>query len=181
MRRRGFTLLEMTLVLVIGTILTMSGMVAASTMIKEARYRADRSRLFKDIKQTRDRATRSMRGVWVREVNAGLDSTVSFAIVDHCGSTGVVVGPVVVKDYPTIDHAGDRSFCHDRNGTKHNPGPPAPGPYLLDFIERGVGGPADLIEAQPDGRVGDNWGEFPVEGGVDATGCDPDHNQPCGD
>lgn len=169
------------MVMAMATVLTTLGLVGVSQMIKDARYRADRTRFYMDMKEMRDRASHGMRHVTIKELATeapGERSLVEYVVGISCN-----MGTSTIVDYPALDHAGDRAICHDKFGTaQFTGGPPPPGSDpLLDFIPVG-GGATDIIEMAGDGALEDSWGEFADEGCLEAnTSGDPDHANPCGD
>lgn len=173
LQTRAFTLLEMMLVLVVATILTTAGMVGIASVIREARYNADRARLYMDIKDRRDRARHSMQSLYIQEVTP---TVVRFAIQNSCGPPAA--GTFEDIEYPSIDSAADRTICNTAFG--HGGVDTA-----LDFIPLNPSGapPTDTIAVRSDGGLVDSWQEFPDEGCLEANpaGGDPDDTKPCGD
>src|SRR5262245_10713928 len=110
-RGRGFTLLEVMIVLAMGTILTTIGLVSIGNAVQQARFNAERARMYMDIKEQRDLANAKMLGVLIAEVPSATNSAVSFTQVASCSPAVPIAGPpVIVVDYPMINHAGDRSI-----------------------------------------------------------------------
>lgn len=184
-RPRGMTLIEMTIALAVATVLTTLGFAAASEIVREARYRADRSRLYLDIRDARDRATSTGKSMVVREV-IGSPQRIQYYLLTSvtCGAPGWDgLGPPPTAqtiEYPTIEHTdSDRALCYDGTlGVAADTIGTANG-AALDFARAGGGAVEDVV-IKEDGRIEDSWGEFPDEGVLEASDCDVDLDPNCG-
>jgi prepilin-type N-terminal cleavage/methylation domain-containing protein len=184
---RGFTLLEVMVVLAMGTILTTIGLVSIGNAVQQARFNAERARFYMDIKEQRDLANAKMYGLQVTEVAAAPFSRVSYQVMAACAPFPIPMGgiPAVVVDYPMLNHAGDRGICFMPPGTvgadsRQTVAPDVPGASpFIDFLKVGGGG-SGMIELANDGRMKENWGEFLPEGAGEAGSCELDQSADCG-
>lgn len=176
--KRAFTLLEMMIVMVVATILTTLGLVGVANVIKEARYRSDRARLYMDVREARDRAKRGQRFLFVRTLATqpfGQRTLVRYELGPTC--SGPFPTATWTLDYPSVDHAGDDIMCFHASG-------PTPGASSMNFQPiRPLGlPPMDVLSRLPDGSLVDTWNEFPDEGCLESNPSgDPDGAMPCGD
>lgn len=163
---RGFSLLEIMVVVAMIIIASSFGLASLSEIIASARYRADRAKLFLTIKEARDVARDEQRAV---TLNVGPGSSVNYIVRSGTGCFDPVVRTVTVP-LPMVATGGGSTKCITPVTL-----PTAP----INFSPVG-GGPVDQIDVKTDLRFGDSWGEFGLEGALEATGCDIDTNSQCG-
>lgn len=162
-RRRGFTLLELFVVIAMVTVMSALGLSALADAVIEARYRAERARVFLTVTEARDTARDRQQTMSV--TCAGSTLTVA---VGPCAA-GVPIESVALT---ALSCPALGSMCFIAGAT----GASGPGFQLAGA------GHTDIIDHAgiPDGRIADNWGEFGSEGAYQAVGCDIDTNAFCG-
>lgn len=173
--KRAFTILEMMVVMVIATVLTTIGLVGLADVIRDARYKADRTRVYQDVRKARDRAKLGMRSLTIKEIGStpGVDTNkLEYRLGPACS-----LGTPWVVEYPAVDFSNDHMICVPESTI-------AVAANFILFKPMGSGAvPPDRLRTEPDGALVDDWGEFPDEGCLEANPSgDPDNDaRACGD
>jgi type II secretory pathway pseudopilin PulG len=169
-RQRAFTMIELIVIVSMVGIVTAMAMTQVSEQIRLARFRAERTRLYLEVRTVRDRSARSLSSWRITPTPA------SQQLVVEQVSSCLAAAPTVLAAAPAVDFdvlaIGGAALCFNEGGNAATAATlTATGP---------TGAAADVLSASADGRLTDSWGEFPPEGAFEAGRCDPDVDPTCG-
>lgn len=147
-----------------------------SEQIREARFRADRTRLYLEVRDARNRSARGLTSWEVRKVQdetgALMLQVVQRAACNDPNATVQAARPPVEFGVLRLG-TGNDVLCFDAGATA------APAESAIRF-NAGGNTPLSSIVSAGDGRLITDWEEFPPEGAFEAARCDPDVEPACG-